>query len=291
MLKILSSISVLLFCFVLQAQDPIFYENQRGDKHIAGPFALQTLNTNPEFSTWYENSFEAFEIPSKKRQWTKNLKDVEVTIYMGTWCGDSKYWVPKFVKAWGKLGLDPNKLKFVGLYGGGPEGLYKQGPNHEEQGKRIHRVPTFIFEKDNNEIARIVESPVNDLMTDIAQIALGYPSEPNYRAANYLMAQFDEGSTIEISELYSQIRRMAQGTRELNTLGYVYLHANRVDEAVKVFELNKMLNPFDHNVYDSYAEALAKKGENRLAIENYERVLLLDRFNTNAREQLERLRE
>lgn len=63
----------------------------------------------------------------------------------------------------------------------------------------IHRIPTFIFKKDNNEIARIVEYLRNDLQTDVAQIALGVPSNPNYEAANYLNKVLD--TDIETSKI------------------------------------------------------------------------------------------
>jgi len=64
---------------------------------------------------------------------------------MGTWCGDSKKWIPSFLKAWGKLSLDRKKLKYTVLYD--TDERYKQGPNGEEKGMHIHRVPTFIFKK------------------------------------------------------------------------------------------------------------------------------------------------
>ena len=35
---------------------------------------------------------------------------------------------------------------------------YKQGPNGEEKGEKIHRVPIFIINRDGKESARIVES-------------------------------------------------------------------------------------------------------------------------------------
>ena len=62
---------------------------------------------------------------------------------MGTWCGDSKEWVPSFLKIWDQLGLDRKKLIFTALYD--IDERYKQGPNGEEKGKQIHRVPNFIF--------------------------------------------------------------------------------------------------------------------------------------------------
>ena len=104
---------------------------------------------------------------------------------MGTWCGDSKKWVPRFLKLWDAYELDRSKLRFTALYD--TDEKYKQDPNGEELGKKIHRVPTFIFKRDGAEFARIVESPRNDLKTDLQQIALGVSSEPNYRGATYLI--------------------------------------------------------------------------------------------------------
>ena len=52
-------------------------------------------------------------------------------------------------------------------------------------------IPVFIFKSNNVEYARIVESPKNDLITDVAQIALGFPSKPNYEGANYLFKILD----------------------------------------------------------------------------------------------------
>ena len=50
----------------------------------------------------------------------------------------------------------------------------------------------YLFSNQMNvEYARIVESPKNDLVTDVAQIALGFPSAPNYEGANYLFKVFD----------------------------------------------------------------------------------------------------
>lgn len=289
---------LLLFTFLISfnlllAQETLFYENSRGQKHIAGPFPLATLEQDAAYASWYETSYKKFELRDKKARWAKNLKDAQVTIYMGTWCGDSKNYVPKFVNAWKQAGLSPDQLKFVGLYGLGQEGKYKQGPNAEEEGMMIHRVPTFIFEREGEEFARIVEEPVNDLETDIAQIALGFPSTPSYRAANYMMEYFsnNDGPEWNVDQFARGLRYHVQRSSELNTLGYVYLSADKLDEALKVFELNTKLFPHEHNVYDSYAEALAINGDTELAQACYEKVLLLDRFNENATQQIAKLQE
>lgn len=283
----------LLIHVATVAQEVLYYENSRGYKHLAGTFPLAILEEDPTYSSWYAASFQKFELRDEKAKWAKNLKDAEVTIYMGTWCGDSKNYVPKFVHAWTQAGLSLDQLTFVGLYGLDQSGKYKQGPNAEEDRRMIHRVPTFIFERNNEEFARIVEEPVNDLETDIAQIALGFPSTPSYRAANYLMEYFDgnEGPEWDTDQFARGLRYHVQRSSELNTLGYVYLDAGKLEEALKVFELNTKLFPHEHNVYDSYAEALAASGNVDLARDYYERVLLLDRFNENATQQIAKLNE
>ena len=57
---------------------------------------------------------------------------------------------------------------------------YKQSPTGEEQGLNIKRVPTIIFLKDGKEVNRIVESPLETLEKDMAQIILKKDYTPNY---------------------------------------------------------------------------------------------------------------
>lgn len=223
----------------------------------------------------------------------KNLKDVEVEIYLGTWCGDSRREVPRFVKMLDELQLNRKQLKFIALYDF-TDGKYKQGPKGEEKGKNIHRIPTFIFSRNGKEIGRIVESPINDLETDLAQIALGFPSSPNYRGASYLINLLKTVPAKEILNDWqhlSAVYRLAKHPSELNTLGYVFLSSDRNEEALAVFYYNTRYFRCDPNVYDSYAEALAKLERTEEAIENYKKVLLLDRSNKNASEQLQKLQE
>jgi tetratricopeptide (TPR) repeat protein len=269
------------------------YENSRGESHLCGSFQIEELEKDTIFKQWFNKNYLDFKVSNKKRTWIKDLKNVEVDVYLGTWCGDSKKWVPKFIKLWDEIGLNRNQLKFIALYGF-VDGKYKQGPNREEKNKDIHRVPTFIVKRNGKEIARIVESPNNDLETDLAQIALGYPSNPNYRGATHMISLFMSNSIDSIRtniKYLDEVYRLVKSPRELNTLGYVYLESDRIDEALTIFYYNTRFFKYDPNVYDSYAEALVKSGQNEEAIKNYEKVLLLDRSNNHAREQIEKLKK
>jgi hypothetical protein len=281
---------------MILAQDPKFYTGKNGEKHLIGPFNLNDLEDNKAYQSWFKEGYDNFTSTVSKPKWTRHLKSVEVEIYLGTWCGDSKYWVPKFVRLWDHLGLNRNQLKFTALYDRiEGEHKYKQGPNGEEKGKHIHRVPTFIFNRNGEEVARIVESPITDLETDLAQIALGYPSRPNYRGASYMLRLFesetmDEIKAKESTHLNAAFRLIKGNPSELNTLGYVLLESERIEEALLTFYFNTRYFPFNPNVYDSYAEALATHGQTRKAKEMYKKVLLLDRSNSNAAKQIEILK-
>lgn len=264
-----------------------------GGTHLIGGFALSTLETDTLYSSWYQESYKAFEVNLSDPSWKEQLMNTEVEIFLGTWCGDSRNWVPKFVKLWDELGLQRDQLKFIALYGSGDD--YKQGPQREEKGKNIHRVPTFIFKKDGTEYARIVESPRNDLVTDMAQIALGYPSDPNYRAANFLLDHFEKFPLKKMQEDFhfylTNAYHLASKSDEMNTLGYVLLEADEIEKALFVFKLNTYIFRYEPNVYDSYGEAMAAAGRVKDAKMLYEKVLALDPENENAKQQLLALEE
>jgi len=283
--------SLLLLFLTTQlaiAQSPQTYINSRGEKHLTGPFDLEVLRTDSVYKQWFENSTTLFALKGDKTKWKKQLKDTQVDIYLGTWCGDSKRWVPQFVKLWNDLGLNENQLNFIALYDGVEQ--YKQGPNQEEKGLRIHRVPTFIFKEDNKEYARVVEYPRNDLELDVAQIAMRYASEPNYRAATYLLNLFEKESmeTVmkDIRIHLNKVNQLVSKDRELNTLGFVFQRSDRMQEALLTFQFNTLIHPHSPRAFNSYAEALLANDNKPQAISAFKRVIALEPEHKNANEQL-----
>ena len=62
---------------------------------------------------------------------------------------------------------------------------------------------------------------------------------------------------------------------DINQLGYQYLTANNMKQAIETFRKNVKDYPKSWNVYDSLAEAYEKSGDKKLAIENYAQALKL----------------
>ena len=253
------------------------YIDSRENTHLCGPVTEAQLRTG-EFADWFSGADPNFVLPTEAPEWAAQLKDAKVDIYLGTWCGDSRRWVPRFINYWKAIGLNPDQLNLIALYNG--EERYKQGPNGEEKGKRIHRVPTFIFSREGEEFGRMVEYPVTNLQTDLAQIALGFPSRPAYPAANALWKLVD---TQPIDSIYAHgrtnlqwIRRLSGRSSELNTLGYVLLQAGETDKAEAVLYFNTFIHRYDPNTHDSYGEVLAIAGKHEAALKSYEKALSID---------------
>lgn len=102
------------------------------------------------------------------------------------------------------------------------------------------------------------------------------------------------GNTDKAIEGYRQIRKeqpdnAAVSEDRLNGLGYGFVRAKKLPEAIVVFKLNVEFYPNSWNVYDSLAEAYMQSGEKELAIANYKKSLELNPGNTNATQMLKKL--
>lgn len=77
---------------------------------------------------------------------------------------------------------------------------------------------------------------------------------------------------------------------ELNALGYQLIRANKLKEAIRIFQLNVEAYPQSSNVYDSLGEAYMDDGNKPLAIANYQRSLQLNPRNSGAVKMLQKLK-
>ena len=96
----------------------------------------------------------------------KHIKDVKIKAFMGVWCGDSKRELPVFYKLLKEVDFDESNLEMIAVnHNKKAKGLTK--------GYTIIKVPTFIFYRDNKELGRFVEYPMESLEEDIFKIISG----------------------------------------------------------------------------------------------------------------------
>ena len=122
----------------------------------------------PDFTEWYNDEYFGYETDEFLIEQIKNLSDnIDIQIFMGTWCSDSRREVPRFLKILDAVNYEQKKLQIINV------DRQKRSPTHEEKNKNIEYVPTFVINKNGNEIGRIVEFPIITLESDLHSILLG----------------------------------------------------------------------------------------------------------------------
>jgi tetratricopeptide (TPR) repeat protein len=266
-------------------------KNEAGQTILAGRATISSMQM-PAYKTWYDDSYNKYAVDAAAAQQIKPLlQNKRMEVFLGSWCGDSRREVPRMIKVLQAAGMDTTKLSIV--FVDNSNAAYKQSPQHEERGKNIHHVPSFIVYEDKKEMGRIIESPLVSLEKDLLTILQQQPYQPNYRAIEYWSKSVHEKNGAMMDEALQRaataIKPLARHYGELNSYGYVLLAAKKNTEAVNVFKLNTLLYPDNAGTFDSLAEAWERSGNKEAAIINYKKVLQMKPDDERAKKKIKDL--
>jgi hypothetical protein len=137
----------------------------RPDTWLIGYFQHDQLLKAPH-DAWYIKEYNNYkpEIETIFKIQDTNVNGVTVLIVLGTWCGDSRREVPRFLKMLDQCGLTRIRVTFLGV------DLNKFGPVGDYDKLDIVKVPTFIVYRNYIEAGRIIEYPVTSLEGDFLEI-------------------------------------------------------------------------------------------------------------------------
>lgn len=91
----------------------------------------------------------------------------EVTVYLGTWCGDSRRELSRFWKALDQTGgAVPFQVRYVGV-----DREKKEPAGVQEDG--VLYLPTFIVRRGGREVGRIVETSPHSIEQDLLALLAG----------------------------------------------------------------------------------------------------------------------
>lgn len=275
----------ILMTFCLSAQTVV--EKQ---KILYGACTKEALAAEP-FHAWYKPNFEQYKPDSALAAALKKqpFSHIRIRIFFGSWCGDSKREVPRFLKLLAVIGFPEQQLELIAV--GNGDSLLKQSPGHEEAGQGIFRVPTMIISRDNKEAGRINEFPVHSLEQDLLQILSGEPYSPNYRSFHPILQWMKDGRLLHenssIRGMAEQLRPRVADEHELNSLGYLLLKQDMKKEALQVFRMNYLLFSSSSNVASSLGEGYYENKEYGKAVQFLERSLELNKDPKATREILD----
>jgi len=267
------------------------YTDPRGNENLLGKTDRKQLEQSP-YGEWFNKNYAAYAVDTNTAEQLKPLlKDKQFTIFMGTWCGDSRREVPRICKILDYCGVKPSQVRIINV--SNQDTVYKQSPQHEERGLYIHRVPDLLVYDRSQEKGRIVESPVMSLEKDLMAITTGSAYTPHYPAAAHLVTLFQKASpaSVEASldQTAVQVKPLVQRVGELNAFANVLMTAKDRDRALLVYRLNARLFPTDPDALNSLAGAYAKLGNIVAAKSCCQQVLQLQPGNQQATALLERL--
>ncbi|WP_457616347.1 thioredoxin family protein [Lutibacter sp.] len=133
-------------------------------KIITGITSKEQLLTTAN-KQWFSPNYKNYTLDTTVvKALKKNLKDVSIVVFMGTWCSDSQRHIPAFYKILDEVQFDTKNAMLIAVntHLKSPEKLHKQ--------YHISKVPTFIFYKNGKELGRIIETPQKSIEADILDI-------------------------------------------------------------------------------------------------------------------------
>jgi len=140
------------------------FDEKRNDEMLVGYCNREGFSMiNSKFDSIFKAEYNLYQPdPAVVAEIKTKLKKNRIVLVMGTWCGDSRDWVPRFYKVMDLAGFDYSRLSLICV-----DHQKKADVPGLEQLK-IERVPTFIFyNKRKKESGRIIEVPSDLLEKDI----------------------------------------------------------------------------------------------------------------------------
>lgn len=127
-----------------------------------------------QFKPWFDSIYTNYSVDTTLVAKVKPLlEDVDIRIFMGTWCEDSQREVPALFKILDETSFYTENLYLTAV------NREKTTPQGLEKDYNIEYVPTIILLTGNSELGRIVEYPIETLEKDLHAILSG----ENYKHA------------------------------------------------------------------------------------------------------------
>lgn len=105
------------------------------------------------------------------------------------------------------------------------------------------------------------------------------PNPPLSQKIKKLLAEKSIDEAIQEVKLLREDQKVEADEFGINAIGLRYLRDEQFDRAIAVLELNTIFFPNSANAFDSYGEALLKKGDTAASIQNYRKSLQLNPNN------------
>ncbi len=148
-------IAAILFLFILNssfAQSQYEIVPDKAGKKVLKGIITQELLTGDTSFKWYSENLSGY-TPNADAVTAlkKNVDSVEIIAFLGTWCVDSHFVIPRFYSLLDASGFSKNKVTLIGV------DRDKKTLSHLAEALNLINVPTIIVMKNGKEMGRVVE--------------------------------------------------------------------------------------------------------------------------------------
>ncbi len=125
--------------------------NGKQHKMLLGHITDSLLRADTAFSWFAEGEKVYNPSPEAVKTVKKNRDKIWFKVFMGTWCPDSHYVIPRFYKLLEAAGVDKNKASLLAV------DRSKVDKAKITEGLKVTNVPTIIVYQFDTELGRVVE--------------------------------------------------------------------------------------------------------------------------------------
>lgn len=145
-------ILALFFSHTVLAQNQFEVLSERpGEKTLKGIISREVLLADTSFK-WYAENLKAYTPNAKALEGLKkNADSIQLLAFMGTWCEDSHFIIPKFYSLLETAGFSKDRVTLIGV------DRNKKTLSHLAEALDVKNVPTIIVLKNGKEQGRVVE--------------------------------------------------------------------------------------------------------------------------------------
>lgn len=121
------------------------------EKTLKGILSRELLTGDSSF-TWYADAQKIYNPPAAAIEALRKNKDsVQLIVFMGTWCEDSHFVIPRLFKLTDAAGFPSDRITLIGV------DRNKKTLSHLCEALNVTNVPTIIVMKKGKETGRVVE--------------------------------------------------------------------------------------------------------------------------------------
>ncbi|HMW65842.1 MAG TPA: thioredoxin family protein [Chitinophagaceae bacterium] len=133
-----------------QSQYEVLIE-QPNEKTLKGIISREVLLADTSFH-WYAENQKGYKPNEAALAGLQKQKDsIQLLVFMGTWCEDSHFVIPKFFALTDAAGFPQNRITLIGV------DRNKKTLSHLSEALNVDKVPTIIVMKHGKEMGRVVE--------------------------------------------------------------------------------------------------------------------------------------